>query len=689
MSFFLWSLQLLTILTVRVEWINNFIKVPLFSNIEEYRYLPEARIYVDDLFVSGAEVTYERNGVEWTYISTVNTNKVRRYGIKYRAYFPRYHIYHVQTITFDVIDEIPPEIIHVPEKKMNVNEKIPDLTEGMIVSDNYYDVSSLVINTDTSRVNTNVVGTYQVIIQVSDPSGNMSFYESILRVIDPLPPFITQNKPIIISCFQSFSWQDYFTIKDNVDTVLSISIEDSEVNYEKIGTYLFQIIVVDRSHNQTIETFEIKIQDLEAPKIMIKSKPPDIDVFTNIDRILLESYILEVSDNYDVLSINDVNMTHDIESSVLGTYNIYCELKDASGNITNITIPVKVCDHEKPIIRLVKPLEFDVFSNEPLWLDFMTFHDNYTDQDHLTYKITTSPKMNIVGKYPITIEVIDSSLNKAIYQDYIHVIDFQPPTIKQLNEIIITDFEQKDYRYFFELSDQYDKPENIDFSLDDHQVNYDVVGTYEALAIARDRSNNETIYLFEIFVIDMIEPTLELKESTIFHNIGDEALDFIDFILTCSDNYDVLTIEDVDISYDIKWNEIGRYIINYSLYDSSMNRIMKNLEILIDDKIPPVIKTTDLYINRGEFFDEMMGVDVSDNVDVSSVLVYPNYIDTNQPGSYVITYVVTDVRGNYVVFDRNLIIQSITDSTELISYVPVIIIIVIGGCVLYVLYKKR
>lgn len=68
MSFFLWSLQLLTILTVRVEWINNFIKVPLFSNIEEYRYLPEARIYVDDLFVSGAEVTYERNGVEWTYI---------------------------------------------------------------------------------------------------------------------------------------------------------------------------------------------------------------------------------------------------------------------------------------------------------------------------------------------------------------------------------------------------------------------------------------------------------------------------------------------------------------------------------------------------------------------------------------------------------------------------------------------
>ena len=105
---------------------------------------------------------------------------------------------------------------------------------------------------------------------------------------------------------------------------------------------------------------------------------------------------------------------------------------------------------------------------------------------------------------------------------------------------------------------------------------------------------------------------------------------------------------------------------------------------MIDDKIPPVIKTTDLYINRGEFFDEMMGVDVSDNVDVSSVLVYPNYIDTNQPGSYVITYVVTDVRGNYVVFDRNLIIQSITDSTELISYVPVIIIIVIGGCVLYV-----
>ncbi|MBU1142317.1 MAG: hypothetical protein KKH92_01590, partial [Firmicutes bacterium] len=99
MSFLLSLVSLLNILTVRIDWINDFLTIELNENIDSYTYLPEAKLYIDDVLVIDPRMFYERNGVEWTFISTVNTKVVKAYYIKYRVNYPTYNISQVRTIT--------------------------------------------------------------------------------------------------------------------------------------------------------------------------------------------------------------------------------------------------------------------------------------------------------------------------------------------------------------------------------------------------------------------------------------------------------------------------------------------------------------------------------------------------------------------------------------------------------------
>lgn len=688
MSFFLSLLQLITVFTARVEWINDWITVPVFSNIEQYRYLPEAKLYIDDYWVVGAKVEYERNGVEWTFISTVNTNQVRRYQIKYRAYFPDYNEPSIHIITFDVVDQISPNIVSIPEKQMNIGEKLPDFKEGVVISDNYYQSNLLIINVDTSKVMTNVVGIYPVIYQITDPSGNISSREVLFKVIDPLPPVITFSKTVMLNINQPFNWQLFITVKDNVDLVLTIIIDDHDVSYDQIGLYQAKISATDRSGNTSIESFTIEVLDKEAPILKLKSKPPNLTVFQMIDRTLLESYILELSDNHDKLVLSEVKITHDIESNTLGSYGIYYEVTDSSGNITNTSLVIKVVDDVKPLISIIKPFIFDVFSPEPLVLEHIEISDNYTSRDGLIYKITTSPKMNLVGRYPITIEVSDSSGNKAIYQDYIHIVDLVSPTIKQLNEVVITDFLKKDLTHYFNINDQYDKPEDIILTLDDQHVSYDVIGSYEAYMLAIDKSNNQTLLAFEIMIIDLVEPTLKIRQDYYVHDIGKSEIDLSSFIEEAYDNYDLLSIEDVIITHDVSWEIMGKYDVTFVLTDQSMNKTSLNFTLIIDDRTPPTLKMEDLTTLQGDLISLTEGIEVYDNQGLPHIYTFPEMINSDEPGTYIITYIVIDQRGNYIMADRKITIMPEEQDNTLISFIPLAILLLSGCGIIYFLYKK-
>lgn len=688
MSFFLYLMQFLTILTVRVEWIHDVLIIPLYGDIDTVKHQPEARLYVDGFWVVGARVIYERNGVEWTYLSTVNTAHVRNYTIKYRAYFPDYNLYDVHPITFSVVDQMPPTIVKVDEMTVAVGDKMPDLKQAIVVVDNYYAKEQLSIIVDTSGVNLSRVGDYQIIYRISDPSGNLVTQQAIFHVVDYMPPSITLIKPIVVSVFGSWQWQSFMTVKDNVDTVLQVEINDQHVTYDTIGTYVIDVTVSDRSGNRTTEQMTLDVKDITAPTLQLRTKPPIINVYTMIDRQLLESFVIAIYDNYDDLDISDVIITHDIDTHIIGSYKITYRIIDHSGNETNMVLNASVADLISPIIELIQPLVVDVYTAEPFWITFFQYSDNFTATAKLTTKLSTTVKLNVIGQYPLTLDVTDGAGNVSTYRGYIHVVDRLSPSLIQKSDVIITDFQRKPLEYYFQATDQYDAPDKITITIDDETVDYETIGIYQAWCYATDRSGNQTSLSFDLVIIDPQEPRLTLKKYTVIKEWGETSYDFYQLIDEVSDNYDTLTKSDVIVTHTIDWTQLGRYDVLFYVMDQSKNKTSANLVFVIDDRQSPTLSFDDLIIREGDILDLWEGVHMSDNHHIHQTYVFPNRLETTQPGHYTLTYVVMDERGNYVIKDRSITIEPNPHSYTLVSFLPMGFVFLIGGAILYILYKK-
>ena len=111
-------------LIFQVFWNNTTINIPLNEPVDQYVIMPEASLYKDDQKIT-TEVNYLR-GTNHTFISVINSKYVRTYHIYYEAYFPLYNVQSRTLVTFNIVDDIPPEIDVDKVIQMPLGEKIID-----------------------------------------------------------------------------------------------------------------------------------------------------------------------------------------------------------------------------------------------------------------------------------------------------------------------------------------------------------------------------------------------------------------------------------------------------------------------------------------------------------------------------------------------------------------------------------
>ncbi|PKK97455.1 MAG: hypothetical protein CVV58_01165 [Tenericutes bacterium HGW-Tenericutes-3] len=688
MSFLLSFFSFFTIFSVRVEWINHILDIPLYNNIEEYKFMPKANLYINENKVIDPLVYYERDGVDHTFFSVVTTSDVQTFTIRYRVHFPTYDVVHTQDIIFNIVDISPPVIIKVPSFRVALDSNMPDLLNGLIVTDNYDDLDDLSIDVNSYEVLLDQTGIYVIYYQVSDQSGNIAYATTLLEVYDYQAPTITLKKEIVLPFGTIFNWRDFVTVKDNDDPFPYVFIDETQVDYSHLGVYMITIYATDKNGLVAQENVNLSIIDDQAPVITLKSQPLPISVFSRAFDIDFLSYILSVSDNYDLLTIEDVTFTHDIEFDMCGTYYIYYALTDHSGNIGYANLKISVIDDEKPQISIIAPLVFDVFETEPFFIDFILYSDNYTPYDMLVFKMTESVNMDKVGLYPLIIEVTDKSSNKAILRTYIEIVDRVSPEITQLNDMLITDFLYKDMRYYFEASDNYNQAKDIDIEIDDSLVDYEKIGSYKVMIYASDLSGNIGFLESEIYIVDIIDPILVLSQNAITIDVFDAPLNLESYIVQASDNYDDLSYQDVDIEGQIDYQNIGKYTITFLLTDASKNITNKALIVTVDDRIPPSISTVHMTVYVGQYFDPLLGLTISDNLGDAEITWFPQIIDTSTPGVKTISYIAYDARGNYTTFDREITVEPVEETFDIISYLPVIILTVLGLSAGFYFYKQ-
>lgn len=685
MTTILMLFSLFETLAYQIVWNQTWVEIPLYENVENYRYYPYAKLMQDQKEIIDPFMYYETNGVERTFFHTINSSVVKTYTIKYRVHFPSYNQTHTQSITFSVVDKIPPVIKEVPEYQLPLGSKLPDLKTGVIYDDNYDPVSSLTLSIDISSVVLNKVGKYEIIYRVTDLSLNTSQKVGYLWVYDHIPPEVTLKKQVIIPFGTSLDIYTFFTIKDNYDSHLDIILDDSNVFYHQLGTYMFSLKVTDKSGNYTFITESITIIDIKPPILVLTSKPKPIMVYEQVtDDMLLENVIL-FYDDVDELSVRDIIMEHLIESDVVGIYDVYYRVSDKSNNITTIKIKVSVVDIEKPKIELLKELVFDVYSPLPFFEDLIDFHDNYSKKENLILKITHSVKMNIIGYYPISISVTDQSLNKETLNLYVEIKDQIPPEIEQHSEMIITDFMKKDFRLYFDVKDQYDAAKDIKITIMDEGVIYDQVGFYPCLVMACDKSLNCATLETQILVFDIIDPVLVLSKTKVYLEVNDIIPDLSSYIVSVSDNYDTLSKLDVLIQGDIHIDQVGKYIVTYKVRDQSGNTVIASIDFYVDDYIRPELDLTDLNVMQYETIDLKKDIHLGDD---EELYIFPNHIDTSKVGSVIVTYILYDSRGNYSSYDRVIHIMNVKEDLNIKSFLPLLGVLASGISTALYLYVK-
>lgn len=88
-------------------------------------------------------------------------------------------------------------------------------------------------------------------------------------------------------------------------------------------------------------TFEINIVDKKAPEITLSDKYAVLNVNSKWDS---KSYITEVKDNFDELSIDDIEIEDNVNMKKIGDYEVIYKVKDSSGNEGKSILKVMIKD---------------------------------------------------------------------------------------------------------------------------------------------------------------------------------------------------------------------------------------------------------------------------------------------------------------------------------------------------------
>ncbi len=153
---------------------------------------------------------------------------------------------------------------------------------------------------------------------------------------------------------------------------------------------------------------------------------------------------------------------------------------------------------------------------------------------------------------------------------------------------------------------------------------------------------------------DTTPPTLTLNgASTIDLNVGDT---YTEQGATATDNVDGDISSNVVIGGDaVDTNNAGTYVVTYNVSDAAGNaapEVTRTVNVTVPaDTTPPVITlngASTINLEVGDTYTEQ-GATATDNVDgdiSANIVIGGDAIDTNNAGTYVVTYNVSDAAGN-------------------------------------------
>lgn len=396
----------------RFKWSNTTVTVPLSSDLDDYKYVPTAKLYIDNKLAEDAVITIDPNG-DWLYLlEDVDVNEVGEYKVWYKAYETKYKpgtcTDYKTLVTFKVVDTISPVITQLSDRIVfNVNEEI-SLDKYFKFSDNYS--SDIKVNYYYT-IDNSKSGIYDAKVVAIDSNNNSSELNFTIEIIDPNYPTITftgVNNKLTIELNEEVDIKSYFTAVDREDGDLIDKLEFNKIDSTKLQTFDYTVKVSDSSGNETTYTIEVEIVDEIVPEMTLTSSSIVLDI-NDVDDFNALSYVSSLIDNNKIVDINEDNiLVSSTLAKYVGEYYITYTYIDEGGNKVVKRLDIVVTSKSSPVIKLLSsPVTTE---GNPIDLStYLSVVDSTDENVSDTLIITGDIDYETAGKYTVEAYAINSS----------------------------------------------------------------------------------------------------------------------------------------------------------------------------------------------------------------------------------------------------------------------------------------
>jgi hypothetical protein len=358
------------------------------------------------------------------------------------------------------------------------------------------------------------------------------------------------------------------------------------------------------------------------------------------------SYVLDEEDPEDV-----IEFTLDFEN-LIGT---------AAAQVTSTTDGSAIIfDKSKPVLTL----QGDPVVYHEVLTTFAdagaTASDNYTDDETITGWITVSGNVDTtkLGTYTIIYHVQDQAGNAATeIMRQVHVVDTTAPVVTLNGDAV--EYVPLGGNFMDQWAtalDNYDGDITAYITVTG-AVYTGQLGQYTLIYSVTDSSGNEGHAVRTVEVIDADEPVITLKGPVhMLHEVGEP---FDDPGAIAQDNADGDISSQIVVTGAVNVQLLGTYILEYNVTDSLGNKAatkFRTVEV-VDTKPPVLVLLGDstVTLEWGQVYVEA-GYEASDNYDgdLTGSVVVTGAVNTSQPGTYTLTYSVSDSSGNQSKQERTI-----------------------------------
>lgn len=375
-------LILLNVFTVKTNasnayfvWEKKDIRVPIYSNLDEYK-----DDYIVKLYVDGKESFdfWVEKEVNSSSFSTVLTNKIGNYTVYYKAISKTHYAYSEVPIVFHVVDETKP-VIKLDSKTIEVEYGYKlEHFKYFTVTDDTCEIDEIEIILDDSNVVYNVRGTYSATITAIDLYGNDISEDFFVKIVDKKPPTIFVLKPLKFSYKEGVNLSEYFLCKDDYDNDITHRLDISGLDTSILGNQEITLSVKDYSLNEITMKMDVLVVDEVAPILILATKEIELDVasFSSYNYEFFYDFIFSLKDNYSTNDKLELVIDYSMLKEAVADYYVYYSVIDENDNKNKEVLLVKLREFIGPEIIGEDIVEVMVGSDIDL-LSLVTVYDKY------------------------------------------------------------------------------------------------------------------------------------------------------------------------------------------------------------------------------------------------------------------------------------------------------------------------